>query len=120
MLVHVRAPSWSDRREEFGLGRAGVRNTGRTSASPEGLGVLPGPFFFATSASTTGYRVSATWAEFSERPALAVDRALPQRGASASDPSFAVDRTVRLRRRREGGSLVPGDPGESGTHGDRR
>jgi hypothetical protein len=83
--------------------------------------VLPAPFFFATSASTTGYRVSSTWAEFSERPALAVNRALPGRGrVRGRAVRVPLDRTVRLHRRRDGGSLVPGDPGESGTRGDRR
>jgi len=42
MLVHRRAPSWCERRDELGCGRARVPNTGRTSASLEGSGHNPG------------------------------------------------------------------------------
>ena len=42
MIVHRRAPSWCDRREELERDHARVRNTGRTSASQEGSGCYPG------------------------------------------------------------------------------
>ncbi len=53
VLVHIRTPWWCERREELGCGEACVRDTGRTSASPGGLGVPPGPSAFKTSAATS-------------------------------------------------------------------
>src|SRR5208282_2776413 len=64
--VHVRAPSWCARRVELGRGPARVRNTGRTSASHGGLGVLPGPSVFATSAPR-GLPRPGPMAEFSDQ-----------------------------------------------------
>ena len=85
VLVHVRAPSWCARRKELGSGPARVRNTGRTSASHGGLGVLPGPSVFCDVRSAEGYRVRTPWAQFYEQSPPAVARlrrpASPQRSS---------------------------------------